>query len=362
MADKKISALVSLAGKDVAATDLFPVVDVSVSETKSLTRDELRNAVNAIQFAATKALATTAAASLPDGTIIEVAADESLSDARTRYKVAAGALVFAYGVASIYENGEFETVLFKAEDSATSFAVVDLDGWCATPPAAPSAPWAGRRFLVFGDSITETGAADSGNFGMNVRCNWPVFAYPMLSMSSLRNYAKSGASFREYGGQLDFQKISTQINESISNGESPEVIVLACGANDGAATLGDYATAMGRAALADLDRTKTIEAMRWAFSTIKTSYPSALCFAVTPIQRADVETSASQPLLDALFQMAKRYGFLVIDAHSESGIVKDFEAVGSAGRDLYDGLHPNARGQIKMARLISAKIKSAINY
>ena len=51
MADKKISELVSLAGKDVAATDLFPVVDVSVSETKSLTRDELRNAVNAIQSA-----------------------------------------------------------------------------------------------------------------------------------------------------------------------------------------------------------------------------------------------------------------------------------------------------------------------
>lgn len=98
MADKKISALVSLAGKDVAATDLFPVVDVNVAETKSLTRDELRNAVNAIQFAATKALATTAAASLPDDTIIEVAADESLSDARTRYTVAAGALVFSYGV------------------------------------------------------------------------------------------------------------------------------------------------------------------------------------------------------------------------------------------------------------------------
>lgn len=98
MADKKISELVSLAGKDVAATDFFPVVDVSVAETKSLTRDELRNAVNAIHFTATKALATLAAASLPDDTIIEVAADESLSGARTRYAVAAGALVFDYGV------------------------------------------------------------------------------------------------------------------------------------------------------------------------------------------------------------------------------------------------------------------------
>lgn len=124
MADKKISELVSLAGKDVAATDLFPVVDVSVTETKSLTRDELRNAVNAIQFAATKALATTAAASLPDDTIIEVAADESLSDARTRYKVAAGGLVFAYGVATQAELDAASADLADASDPAKGAALV----------------------------------------------------------------------------------------------------------------------------------------------------------------------------------------------------------------------------------------------
>jgi hypothetical protein len=124
MADKKISELVSLAGKDVAATDFFPVVDVSVTETKSLTRDELRNAVNAIQFTATKALATTAAASLPDDTIIEVAADESLSGARTRYTVAAGALVFAYGVATQAELDAVVADLADASDPAKGAALV----------------------------------------------------------------------------------------------------------------------------------------------------------------------------------------------------------------------------------------------
>jgi len=118
MADKKISELVSLAGKDVAANDLFPVVGKDVAETKSLTRDELRNAVNAIQFAATKALATTAAASLPDDTIIEVAADESLSDARTRYTVAAGALVFAVNL------DQLQVDLADASDPAKGAALV----------------------------------------------------------------------------------------------------------------------------------------------------------------------------------------------------------------------------------------------
>jgi len=58
--------------------------------------------------------------------------------------------------------------------------------------------------------------------------------------------------------------------------------------------------------------------------------------------------------------MSGRYGFTVIDCHNETGIVKDSEVWGSNGRDLSDGLHPKTSGQIKQAKLISAKIKS--NY
>lgn len=41
MADKKITALTALVGADVAATDVFAVVDVSATETKKITAEEL---------------------------------------------------------------------------------------------------------------------------------------------------------------------------------------------------------------------------------------------------------------------------------------------------------------------------------
>ena len=42
MADKKISALVSLAGVDLSDSDLFPVVDVSAGEAKTISLSSLK--------------------------------------------------------------------------------------------------------------------------------------------------------------------------------------------------------------------------------------------------------------------------------------------------------------------------------
>lgn len=42
----------------------------------------------------------------------------------------------------------------------------------------------------------------------------------------------------------------------------------------------------------------------------------------------------------------------VIDCFGESGVLKEFEVVSGAGRDLSDGLHPDASGQI-MSRLMA---------
>ena len=47
MADKKITALTALVGTDVADTDVFAVVDVSATETKKITAEELAVAVAA---------------------------------------------------------------------------------------------------------------------------------------------------------------------------------------------------------------------------------------------------------------------------------------------------------------------------
>lgn len=50
MADTKISSLVSLTGAGAAQDDLIPIVDVTASETKKITRDEFFTSVDRIRF------------------------------------------------------------------------------------------------------------------------------------------------------------------------------------------------------------------------------------------------------------------------------------------------------------------------
>jgi len=55
MADKKITALTALTGANTASTDVFPVVDVSATETKKITAAELATAITTLGSLATVA-------------------------------------------------------------------------------------------------------------------------------------------------------------------------------------------------------------------------------------------------------------------------------------------------------------------
>ena len=220
----------------------------------------------------------------------------------------------------------------------------------------------GAKYLMFGDSITQTGDVDNGDItGTTFRSNWPKFAKDMLKMSDYKNYARSGASFREYAGQLTWQKISHQVQTAITNAENPNVIVLACGTNDANTILGTYETAMSKN-IVDLDLANTAEAMRWALYKIKENFPNAVCFYCTQLQRADVETTDREAANNLMVKLAKRYGFNIVDCMNESGIVKDFEVWQANGRYLSDGLHPNVSGQQVQANLIVSRIIERMSY
>lgn len=239
-------------------------------------------------------------------------------------------------------------------------AITAINGVGIKSTALSSDEWANKNFVLFGDSITQTANVDAGDYtSLTFRSNWFVFAKDMLQVKDFRNFAKSGASYMEYTGQETWQKISHQVATAISTGFIPDIVVIACGTNDGLIKLGDYDTAMSKA-ISALDMSITADAMRKNLYEISKAYPNAKLFSCLPLQRADDETSTRQPLYDLIRKMSGRYGFTVIDCHNESGIVKDFEIWQQQGRDLYDGLHPAQSGQVKQARLITAKIKA--NY
>lgn len=221
----------------------------------------------------------------------------------------------------------------------------------------------GAKYLFFGDSITQTSDVDNGDvISTTFRSNWPKFAKDILKMSGYKNYARSGASFIEVGGdQTDWQKIAFQIQTAINNAETPDIIVLACGTNDANINLGDYATAIGKT-VESLDRTNTAEAMRWALYKIRENFPNAVCFYCTQLQRADIETTERATANDLMVKLAKRYGFNIIDCMNESGIVKDYEVWQANGRYLSDGLHPNLAGQQLQANHICNQIIQRMMY
>lgn len=218
-------------------------------------------------------------------------------------------------------------------------------------------PTKGKSLLCFGDSITQTATVSNNGatYTEGNRTNWPTFSKVDLGISSMYNYAKAGASFEEKSKD-DMQKVTYQISSAIANSRAGDIIVVSAGTNDRVEVdnMSDYNTAMGKATLADLDRTKVYEALRWCFWTIKENYPNAICFCATPIQRA----SSEQPpeLIEAITKMAKRYNFIIIDAFNESGIVRENEVISGQGAYLSDGTHPDINGQRLLANLYSAKI------
>ena len=218
-------------------------------------------------------------------------------------------------------------------------------------------PTEGKVGLFFGDSITQTAVvSDSGaEYDEARRSNWPNFAYGMLKLGGMWNYAQSGASFKDRSLEPR-QYLGHQVDTAISNDRPADIIVVSCGTNDGAATIGDYDIAMSKSSLSELDTTNLYESIRYSFWKLRTHYPDATMYAALPIQR--VAREQPEELIEAITKMAHRYNFIIIDGLRESGIVRDFEITGGNGRYLEDGLHPNVSGQIKMAKLYSRVIKN----
>lgn len=220
-------------------------------------------------------------------------------------------------------------------------------------------PTTGKSILIFGDSITQTATVsdDGTSYTEGTRRNWPTYAKPFLQIETMYNFAESGAAYTDRDNVDNRQKISHQITSAISSGRSGDIIVISAGTNDPSTNIGSYETAMAKETLSALDRTVLYEAIRWAMWTIRSTFKDAICFAATPIQRADREPRTE--VREAIISMANRYNFIVIDAEYDSGIVRENNVWNAEGNDLADGLHPNDVGIKKMSSLYSAVIKGA---
>ena len=239
----------------------------------------------------------------------------------------------------------------QRNSAAVSYATAQVEAGSFATAYEPFATV--DRYGLFGDSITETCDVANGDTTSHaVRENWPLWLLSHLNPTSAHNYAKAGARFAAGSGISGFQILQAQIEQAHTDGRVFDRIIVSAGTNDwgnqtGAGiTLGSYAGTMAKV-IGDLSTTISADAMRKALWSIKTYWPDATCWFVTPLQRSDSDPDSMNGWVETQRQLARRYGFTIIDGFTESGIVYDF-----ASHDLSDGLHPNASGQGKQGRLI----------
>ena len=267
------------------------------------------------------------------------------------------------------------------------------------PPNAGT-PLADTEILIFGDSITDTcnftinsdkettamtwkdpsnSYVDAG--GNTIRYSmWPKILKVNQPCKEVRNYARSGASYKTSSRTAgeERQNLQYQIDVALNdldnphnvftvNNFDPNIVIFALGTNDGEPN-DTYDSAMAKtvykndgvsidvaATIANLDESKFCEAVRKAYMRVKQVFPVALIFVVLPIQRANNDVNLGT-LHTYLEQMAQRYGAIIINGTADSGITRDFNDWNALGTYLKDGLHPNEKGQNMMARMIISSL------
>lgn len=260
----------------------------------------------------------------------------------------------------------------------------------------------GIKVLIFGDSITDnmglsvndtTNCSESCYFrstdyvneqGETIVYNkWPKLLADYFNTNEVRNYARSGASYKDQpaytSGENRRRSLSYQITvaeNDLTNPNNvfptqgtynPDVVIFALGTNDGnpndtfesaISKIVSTTTSIDIAStLAGLNRSKFHEAVLYAFLKVKSMFPTALFLCLLPIQRWS-NTAVMGGLHNGLKAMANYFSIPVIDGAYEMGVIKALEVDSGLGELLKDGLHPNEKGQNVMARMIINQIKS----
>lgn len=218
----------------------------------------------------------------------------------------------------------------------------------------------GKKVIFLGDSITYL-----------PNNNWTKKFLELTGCVQIANVAMERATLLEYNNtvydgnpSIDLQYnnvLGNQVQKIINNAyESPDLIIIAIGTNGGI-TADDtrikesYILNDSKVALTDVDKTHTEGAFRYCNETLKNLYPNAIICWCNPIQREDKPIYEVLGWCDALKKLTA-YGSTFNIETNRCGINSANEIHNTIGECLRDGLHPNDRGAMKMARYNASAI------
>ena len=259
------------------------------------------------------------------------------------------------------------------------------------------------QILIFGDSITDTqnitidaSTNKTTAYSEKIPNNsytkngqtisyymWPNLIRRVLDVKEMRNYALAGAHFYTpsqtpsnprikllYQVQVALNDLSNPNGVFPNNDFSPDIVIVACGINDGNIASGAFESAMNKtimksgdtgvdvqATMNNLNQSNPLEAMRYVCMLLKQEFPTALFLYVNPLQQTYSTNEARLAAREELRKMAEQYDFINLDGFGQFGVVRDFETQEEVGLLTKDGLHPNEKGQNLYARNIVQAIK-----
>lgn len=147
--------------------------------------------------------------------------------------------------------------------------------------------------------------------------------------------------------------------------EIPNIIIIACGINDatrvGESGVGDFNSIISQT-WNEQKRQYLFSSIRWAVESLKILAPDARIFLATPLYSTYYTAEIVDTIRDATIKMGKYTGCSNPINLSDAGISLLFENHQSNGKYLEDGLHPNNRGRLLLARYYAQNIMKGYIY
>ena len=147
--------------------------------------------------------------------------------------------------------------------------------------------------------------------------------------------------------------------------EIPNIIIIACGINDatqvGESGVGDFNSIISQT-WNEQKRQYLFSSIRWAVETLKILAPDARIFLATPLYSTYYTAEIVDTIREAIIKMSKYAGCSKPINLSDAGISLFFENHQANGKYLEDGLHPNNRGRLLLARYYAQEIMNSYIY
>jgi lysophospholipase L1-like esterase len=258
--------------------------------------------------------------------------------------------------------------------------VSTIDGYLVERISQPQLEQLRDEFNVFATGVTTTIPKKIVFMGDSITANtdgWTKNLLQKIKFSSFLNLAVSGAAWRHTAGTTyDITGAGGGVNNVIYNQvnklidrvtnlvtQKPDIVCILCGVNDGDVNMGNISTAFtqnypitGNAPGTILD---TITAIRYNCELLLSTYPDLQIILTTPIQRGITDNAALFTISQGIKEAGERLSVTVIDCCSEVGIYGEREAI--SPYYLSDTLHPNAKGDEKLAGFMATKLISIIH-